>query len=161
MAFCREAIPSSTNCPYLSTNSGTDSSRQRIAFFDLLINMIFVVLRAHLRVAAKCKRPIDYADPVIRLRIVGLQLDMFLMIGFGFLKLLRIKRLAAHLKQNGADPVDGAQIVGIFFQHAFEFIDGCVATLDVLVGGRAGYVLAGISRGQIQTRIKQLRDRGP
>ena len=115
MAFCRDAIPSSTSCPYLSHELGTDSSRQGIAFFDLLINMVFVVLRAHLRVAAKCQRPIDYADPVIRLRIGGLQLDMLLMVSLRLLKLFRVKRLAAHLKQNGANAVNGAQIVRDLF----------------------------------------------
>src|SRR6202795_67312 len=86
--------------PILVDELGTDGSRQGIAFFDLLINMIFVVVRAHLRVAAECLRPIDNADPVIRLRIGGLQLDMLLMVSLRFLKLFRVTRLAAHLKQN-------------------------------------------------------------
>src|ERR1700733_1772949 len=117
--------------------------------------MVFVVFRAHFRVTAKCQRPIDHADPVIRLWVSGLQLDMFLMVSFRFLKLLRIKRLAAHLKQDGAYAVNGAQIVGVFFKDALEFIDGGRATFDVLVGRRTGYVWVGVRGGEIQTRVKQ------
>src|ERR1700676_5383068 len=66
--------------PIFVDELGSDSSRQGIIFFDLLINMFFVVLCAHLRVAAECLRPIDYADPIIRRRIGWLQLDMLLMV---------------------------------------------------------------------------------
>src|SRR6202790_3991753 len=139
--------------PVLVHEVGADGSGQGIAFFDLLINMVFVVPGPQLRVAAKRQRPIDHADPVIRLGIGGLQFDMLLMVSLGLLKFLRVKRLAAHLKQNRANAVNGAQIVRIFFQYAFEFVDGCIATLDVFFGRRAGYVLAGGARGTTQTRV--------
>ncbi len=136
---------------------GAQRRRKWIGVSDLLGDMILVVSGAHLAIGAKRQRPINHADPVVWLGIIGTKLDVFLMIRLRFLKLLGIVGLASHLKEDGADAVDGANIVRIDLQDFFEFIDGGVAEAHVLFRRRARNVLAGISSGQIEAGVHQIR----
>ena len=79
--------------------------------------------------------------------MIGVQLDVLLMVGLGLFKLFGIVGSAGHLEEDGADAIDGAQIVGIELQNFLEFIDGLGAEAHVLLRGRAGNILAGISGG--------------
>ncbi len=69
--------------------------------------MIPVVSGAQLAVGTEGEGPIDDADPVIRLGISGLLLDVLLMVGLGFLKFLGIVGSAGHLEEDGTDAIDG------------------------------------------------------
>src|SRR4030095_12512777 len=58
-----------------------DGSRQRFGVLHLLFYVFLVVLFAHFAVRAESKRPVDHADPVVRLRVFRLQLNVLLVIG--------------------------------------------------------------------------------
>src|SRR5712691_13103357 len=117
--------------------------------------MLAVVSRAQLAIGTEGQGPIDDADPIIRLGISGLLLDVLLMVGLGLLKLFGIVGSAGHLEEDGADAIDGAQIVGIELQNFLEFIDGLGAEAHVLLRARAGNILAGISGSQIEAGVHQ------
>ncbi len=119
--------------------------------------MLAVVSRAQLTIGTEGQGPIDDADPVVGLRVIGLQLDVLLMVGLGLLKFFGIVGSAGHLEEDGADAVDSAQIVGIDLQNFLEFIDGLGAEAHILLGRSTGNVLAGVSGGQIEAGVHQTR----
>ena len=119
--------------------------------------MILVVVHAQHAVFTEGQSPINDADPVIGLGIVGLQGDVFLMVGLGFVKLGGIKRRAGHLEENGADAVNGAEVLGILLENFLEFIDGLRAEIHVFLRRRARDVLRGVSGGEIKTGDIQIR----
>ncbi len=82
---------------------------------------------------------------------------MLLVIGLGLLEFLGIERLAAHLKQDGADAVDCGKIIGVLVQDFLEFRDGLVAARQVFLRRRARDIQAGVGRGQVQAGIEKLR----
>src|SRR5258707_7156916 len=128
---------------------------QGIGILHLLIDVVTVVSRAQLTIGTEGQGPIDDADPIIRLGISGLLLDVLLVVGLGLLKLFGIVGSAGHLEEDGADAVDSADIVGIDLQNFLEFIDRGRAEAHVLLRGRAGNVLSGVSSGQIETGNNQ------
>ena len=78
----------------------------------LLLDVVLVVVQAHGCVGTPSQRPVNHADPVVGLRVVRLDLDMALMEGLRFLEALFVnRRRACHLEEQGADAVDGCQIV--------------------------------------------------
>ena len=82
---------------------------------------------------------------------------MLLVVGLRLLKFLGIVRRAGHLKDDGADAVDGAQIAGVDIEHVLEFGNGLVPKLHVRFGRSAGDVLAGVSGGQVEAGVHQRR----
>ena len=117
--------------------------------------MILVIGSAQLAIGAVSEGPINYTDPIIRLGVIGPQLDVPLMVGLGLLKFLGVEGSAGHLEKDGAGAIDGAQIVVVHFKDFLELVDGRVAEAHVLLRRRAGDVLAGISSGQIEAGIEQ------
>src|SRR5260370_30286908 len=77
------------------------------------------------------------------------------MVGLGLFELLGIVRSAGHLKKDGANAIDGADIFVIDGENFLEFIDSLGAEAHVLFGGSAGNVLAGIVGGQVETCVHQ------
>src|SRR5579862_4572219 len=134
---------------------GAHCRGQRVGVLDLLLDVLFVVVLAHFAVGAEGQRPVNDADPVIGLGIFRLQCDVFLVIGLGFVKQLGVVRRARHLEENGADAVNGAEIVRIGAENVLELLDGLPADVTVLLGGRSGNVLAGVSRGEIETGVEE------
>src|SRR6266436_1693649 len=110
----------------------------------------------HFEPMAKCQGPVDDTDPVIRLGIVGLQLNVFLMVGLGFLKFFGIKWRATHQEKDRADLVVGREIVRIFLQNLLEFLDGLIPAILVLFRGRTRDVQAGVSSAEIQARVQKI-----
>ncbi len=49
------------------------------------------------------------------------------------------------------------RLLGSPFKHILEFGDGLLAHVDILVGRRAGNVLAGVCGGQIEAGVGQIR----
>ena len=156
MAFFRLAMPSSTRAPILFGVGLADVGRQRIGVLDLLVDVRLVVVGAHFGVAAIGERPINDADGIVRLGILRLQGDVLLVVGLGFFEFLGIKGLARHLVKDGGETVDGAEVVGILFEHIFVFRDGFLAVAHVFVRGSAGNVLAGVGGGEIQARVDEI-----
>src|ERR1700730_1021250 len=105
--------------------------RQGLVVAHLLLDILLVVLHAHFAVGAKRQGPVNHTDPVIRFRIVGLQLDVALVVGLGLFKLFGVKGLAAHLEQNGADTVDRRKIVGILVENFFKLGYGLFAAREI------------------------------
>ena len=79
------------------------------------------------------------------------------MVGLGFFEKLGIVGCAGHLKENGADSIDGAEVVRIGTENILKFLNGLPANVLVLFRRSSGNVLAGVGSGEIQTRIKQRR----
>src|SRR5208337_2709425 len=130
-----------------------DVRRQRGGVLHLLLHVVAVIFRAHLRVAAIGEGPIDNADGIVRLGVLWLQRDVFLVVALGFLKFLWIEGLAPHLVVNRRESVDGAYVAGVHIQHAGIFLNGLIAVAHVLFRGGARNVLAGIGGGEIKARI--------
>jgi hypothetical protein len=122
----------------------------------LLVDVILVVGSAGLAVGAESEGPVNDADPVIRFGVGGFLFDVLLVVGLGFFKFIGIVGSAGHLKEDGADAIDGAEIIGIDRENILEFRDRLIAEANVLFGRRAGNVLAGISSGQVEAGIHQL-----
>src|ERR1700676_4596808 len=116
---------------------GANTGRKRRIVTHLFFDIVLVVVHAQLLIVALRENPIDYSDPIIRFWIVRLQLNVLLVIALGFLEFLGIKRLAAHVVKNRADAVDGRNIIRVFIQDFFEFLDCLIAARDVLLGRRA------------------------
>ena len=133
----------------------THGSREGIGILHLFPDVVLVVVGAELAIGTERKRPVDDADPVVRLGIIGAKIDVFLMVGLGFLELLGIIGLASHLENDGADAIDGTDIVGVDGQNFLEFIYRLIAEANVLLGGRAGNVLAGIGGSEVKARVHQ------
>src|SRR5262249_6150643 len=121
---------------------------KRIGISHLLLDIVLVVVGAQFAIGAERQGPVNDADPVVGLGIIGAQLDMFLVEGLGLFELLGIVRLAGHLENDRAGAVDGAHVLGIDVENFLELVDGLGAEAGVLLGQRAGNVLAGVSRGQ-------------
>src|SRR5208283_3977884 len=134
-----------------------DVRRKRGGVLHLLLHVVAVIFGTHLRVAAIGEGPIDDADGIVRLGILRLQRDVFLVVALGFLKFLWIKGLTAHLVLNRSETVDGAYVVGVHFQHAVIFLNGLIAVAHVLFRGSARNVLAGIGGGKVKARIQKVR----
>src|SRR5713226_7474820 len=116
---------------------------KRIIVPNLFFNILFVVLDAHFAVGAVSQGPVDYANPIIGLWILGLQLDVALVVGLGLFKFLGVEGLAPHLEEDGADTINGRNIVGILFENFLELRDRLFATREVFLGGAPGiYKLA-------------------
>src|SRR5260370_31708519 len=77
------------------------------------------------------------------------------MVGLGLLKLFWIVRSAGHLEEDGAGAINSAEIVGINAENFLEFFDRLVAKAHVLLRGRAGNILAGVSGGEVEARVHQ------
>src|SRR5262249_19545311 len=108
-------------------------------------------------VGAEGERPVNHADPVVRLGIFWLQLNVLLVVGLRFFETPRIIRSASHLEQDGADPVNGIEVVRIGVENVFEFRDGLLADVAILLRRSAGDVLAGVSSGEIEASVEQRR----
>src|SRR5260370_16505158 len=133
--------------------------RKRIIVPNLFLYILFVVLHAHFAVGPVSEGPVDHANPIIGLWILGLQLDVALVVGLGLFKFLGVEGLAAHLEEHGADTINGRSIVGILFENFLELRDRLFATREVFLGGRAGNIQAGVGSGQIPSGIQPLRIR--
>src|SRR5580704_7049491 len=118
--------------------------------------MGLVVIGAEFRVAAIGEGPVNHTDGIVGLRIVRSQLNVLEVIGFGLVEFLGIKRLASHLVKDGCEAIDSAHVVGVFFESALVFLNGFVAMANVLVGWSAGNILAGVSGGEIETRVQKI-----
>src|SRR5579863_5934810 len=135
----------------------THIGRERIGVLHLFVDMRLVVIGAEFRVAAIGEGPVNHTDGIIGLRIVRPQFNMLQVIGFGLVKFLGVKGLAGHLIKDGCQSINGAHVVGIFFESALVFLNGFVAVANVLVGRSAGNILAGVSGGEIETRVQKIR----
>src|SRR5271157_3044194 len=79
---------------------------------------------------------------------------MLLVIALRLLVHIRIERRpGSHLKQHRADAVDCREIVRIKGQSALELFDGLLCVSKVVRGRHAGYVLSGVSCGEVKPRI--------
>ena len=88
--------------------------RQRIGFLELLFRVLNVVGLAHLGITAIGQSPVDDSDPVIRLRIIGLQLDMLLVILSWIPRTCpESKGVPAMLYSDRADAIERREIVRI------------------------------------------------
>src|SRR6202022_3329986 len=110
---------------------------------------------AHFGVGAVGQGPIDDADPVVRLGVLRLQFNVLLVITLRLLEQLGIVRSAAHLEQNRANAIDGAEVLGINLENVLELSNGLLALADIFLGRGAGNVLAGVSGGEIDARIQK------
>src|SRR5258708_9845944 len=128
---------------------------KRIGVLNLLANILFVVILAHLAVRAESQSPVNHGDPVIGFRILRFELNVLLMVGLGFLEKLGIVRSARHLKEDGADAVNGAEIIGVGLENFLKFCDGLFADILILLGGGARNVLTGIGGGEIETGVEE------
>src|ERR1700746_309120 len=79
------------------------------------------------------------------------------MITLGFFEKLWIEGRSGHLKKNGANAVDSAEIIWIGLENLFEFSDSLFADIFILLGGSTGNVLAGICGGEIEACIEETR----
>ena len=133
----------------------TQRRRQRIGVVELAY--LVVESLPQLSIPAKCQRPIDHANPVVRLGIIRAKLNMPSMIGLRFLKNIWTERLTTHLKQEGANPIKCGNIVGIQVEHALEFLDCSTSKLLVLFAGRARNVLRCVAGRKIQASVDEVR----
>src|SRR5215467_4985953 len=117
---------------------GANRPGERIGIFDLLADVLLVVIFAQFAVGAKRQGPVDDPDPVVGLGILGLQLDVLLVVGLGLLKKLGLVGRTGHLEKNRADAVDGVEVVGVVLEDVLEFLNGLFADVAVLLGRSAG-----------------------
>src|SRR5258705_4437921 len=110
-----------------------DCGRQRIGFLYLFADILFVVFLTHFTVGAEGEGPINDADPVIRFGVLRLQLDMFLMVAFGFLKKFWVVGGSCHLEKNGTNTVNGAEIIRVRRENLFKLLDGLLTYVFILL----------------------------
>ena len=98
----------------------THLGRQRLFIPDLLVGVGGVVGRAHLAVGAKRQRPINDPNPVVRLWIIRLQLDVLHVVSLRLLEFGGREGCSSHLVKDRADAVNRREILGVAAQDILE-----------------------------------------
>ena len=103
--------------------------RKRVGIIQFLPTRVLIEALPQFAVGAERQRPVNNADPIVRLRIIRSQLDVFLKLRYRLAELARIERLSRHLEQDRPNPVDGGKIVRLETQNLSELRDGGFAVL--------------------------------
>ena len=82
-------------------------------------------------------------------------MNVLLVVGLGLFEKFGIIGRAGHLEEDGADSVDGTEVIRIGREDILEFLNGLPANVLILFRRSSGNVLAGIGSGEIEARVKK------
>src|SRR6266851_749648 len=116
-----------------------------------------IELRPQQSVRAERECPVNDANPVVGLGIIGTEINVFLMVRLRLFKEIRIEGRTAHLEQHRAQAVDRGDVLWLNVQRPPEFPNCGVAHANVIFARRTGEVLGRVSGREIQTCIQKLR----
>ena len=154
-------MPSCTTVSVLLLELRGQRRRHRIGVLNRLLGGLVVVL-AHVAIAAESERPVNDADPVVGLGIVGLQLDV-LFVDRSSIPPSSWDRKACrrHVVKNGTDAIDRGEIIGIARQDVLEFLSGLVAIANIFIETARRECTARSTRWPDRAARWSARDRDP